>query len=289
MILWLACAAAPAWAQPGTPDTSPTRDRALRQIELERSGQLQDLLWRAPRSVPATESELAVQAVLDAVTQGDCPAAVAKLNAGLAKAYPAVVTLAGALYEEGLCLRQNWDRALSLYQRAVDAGHPGAAARVAAGYAAPVGGRDQATALWWALRAKTPLPAACNSVAALVGDADRFVAALNAWPAGQLNACAYAAAVMATIQSEAESASWASDYGLQGKVRFRLNVAQGQVEVVEDVTAATTRESDLPKARQAFAAQNRQLADRALKRYDKPAGIAPEWQAEGEFALRAAR
>lgn len=300
--LWiclLVFAMAPAVAQPGTPDSSPTRDRALRQLELEQRGVLENLLWREQAGRAWTDAEKAVQAVVDAVAKADCPAAVVKLNTGLGKGYPEVHTLAGAMYEEGLCLKPNWDRALGFYQRAIDAGHPGAAARVAAGYAAPIGGRDLATSLWWAVRAKTPLPAPCARVAPLADDADKFVAVLNTWPVGQLSACTYAAAVMATIQAEAESAGLAATYGLEGKLRFSFVPEQGRVDIADELVAApplpgvaadaTTRERNAQAARQALAAQMRQLADRALRRYDKPPGIAPEWRAQAEFALKLAR
>ena len=297
--LLLVFSIAPAAAQPGSVDSSPTRERALRQLELEQRNVLENLLWREQAGLPLTDAEKAVQAVVDAVTKGDCPAAVAKLNAGLGKAYPEVIALAGAMYEDGLCLKPSWDRALNFYQRAIDAGYPGAAARVAAGYAAPVGGRDLATALWWAVRAKTSLPAPCARIAPLADDADKFVAALNAWPAGQLSACAYAAAVMATIQAEAESAGLATTYGLEGTLRFSLVPEQGRVDISDELVAApvppgaaadaATRERSALAARQALATQMRQLADRALKRYDKPAGIAPDWRAQAEFTLKVAR
>jgi TPR repeat protein len=297
--LLMACVAASAWAQGRGTDTSPTRERAEREAELDKSRELQNLIWREQAGVPMTEAEKAVQSVVDAITRKDCPAAVTRLNAGLGKAYPEVLSLAGAMYEDGLCLKPNWDRALTFYQRAITAGHPGAAARVAAGYAAPAGGRDLATALWWSVRAKTALPAPCARVAPLADDADKFVAALNAWPAGQLGACTYAAAVMATIQAEVESANLAGTYGVEGKLKFVLVPEQGRVDISQDLKAAATlpgatidavaRERGFQDAKVALSTTLREVADRALKRYDKPAGIAPDWRSEAEFALKVTR
>jgi hypothetical protein len=220
---------------------------------------------------------------------------MAKLNAGIAKAYPEVLGLAGAMLEEGLCLKPNWDRALGFYEKALAAGQPGIAPRIAAGYAAPIGGRDQAAALWWSIRAKTALPAPCTSVAAVVDDADKFVAALNAWPAGRLAACAYAAAVMAMIQSEAESPALASTYGLKGSFKVNWVPAQGRADVDDALVLAmgaaptTADDRDATQAKQAFSKRLRQVIDRALKRYDKPAGIAADWQVQAQFAVNGSR
>ena len=104
---------------------------------------------------------------------------------------------------------------------------------------------------------------------------------------------------MATIQSEVESAGLAAAFGLEGKVRFSLVPEQGRVdiatELVDVVPAqgvlidAATLASEAMAARRAFSAYLRQLADRALKRYDKPVGIAPDWRADAEFVLSVAR
>ena len=292
LALALGCCAGVAPAQSAGTD-SPTRDRMQRQLELEQRNNFENLLRRSQEAAPLTEPERAVQSVVDAITQGDCPGAVARLNAGLARAFPEVFGLAGAMYEEGLCLKPNWDRALAFYQRAAGAGQPGFTARIAAGYAAPIGGRDLATALWWALRAKTALPEPCARVAPLVDDADKFVAALNAWPAGQLGACAYAAAVMATIQAEAEAIRLGPASGLEGRYKVRLRAAQGEVDLVDELAAAggadAARARRTIEAKQAVAAHLRQVADRALKRYDRPGAIASDWRPEAVFEFKGAR
>jgi hypothetical protein len=291
-LLWL-CAVASVVAQTATPSDGAFSNRVSRQIE-ERD-RFEGIMRRLPSDQPMSEAEKATQAVIDAIANADCAGAAARLNTGLAKAYPEVLSLAGVMLEEGLCLKPNWERALGFYERALAAGQPGVAARVAAGYAAPIGGRDQATALWWAIRAKTALPTACSSVAPLVGDADKFVAALNAWPAGQLRACTYSAAVMAMIQSEAESPALAQAYGLKGRFKVTLAPAQGRVDINDDAVLAagaaptTAEDRDATLAKQAFSARLHQSAERALKRYDKPADIAPDWRSEAEFAVKGSR
>lgn len=271
-----------------------------RQFEAGRAADFQDWQWRARLGAVPTEADKAVTAVADAVGRRDCSAAVSALNAGLAKGYPDVLVLAGAMYEDGVCLKPNWDRAAGFYEKAVAAGHPSAAPRLAAGFAAPEGGKDRAAALWWAMRANTPMPAPCRSAAMVKDDPDKFVAALGAWPAGQLDACVYSAAVMASLQAEIESPRLASAYGLQGRVRLAFVPGQPQVDVTEDlrpaggggtgvVADAATLERDTKAAREALTGRVRQVAERALKRYAKPAGVPTAWRVESEHVLASAR
>lgn len=271
---------------------------AGRQFEAGRGAELQQWQWRAQRGVAPTPAQKAVQAVLDAIQKRDCPGAVAGLNAGLAKAYPEIFTLAGALYEDGVCVRQNWQRAEGLYQRAVAVNHPGVAARLAAGYASAAGGRDRAAALWWAARAKTALPAACAGVVPLAGDADKFIAALQAWPATQIEHCAYAAAVMASVQAELEQPDFAASYGMVGTVVMNFVPAQGSIAIQDEgvdapppavgvLTAGSSQDLERRAARKAFQAQLRQTADLALKRFDRPAGLPADWRVEARHVFQA--
>jgi TPR repeat protein len=164
-----------------------------RQFEAGRTADRENWEWRAKQGLQPTEAEKASQAVVDAIAQRDCARAASQLNAGVAKGYPELMLLAGAMYEDGVCLKPSWERAISFYEKAAAAGRPEAVARIAAGYAAPAGGRDAAAALWWALEARTALPAACTQVVAVADDADRFVNASKAWPARQVGACVYVA------------------------------------------------------------------------------------------------
>ncbi len=293
--LALALAAAlPAWAQsPASPQDSG------RQFEAGRGAELQQWQWRAQRGVELTPAQKAVDAVQQAIGKRDCPGAVAALNAGLAKAYPEIYTLAGALYEEGVCVRPNWDRAVGLYERAIAQQHPGVTARLAAGYASAAGGKDLAAAVWWAARARTAMPAPCAEVAPLAADADKFIAALQAWPAGRLEACAYAAAVMASVQADLEQPDLASSLGMAGTVVLRFTPAEGRIEIQDDgidappaaglVVAGSAQDSERRASRRAFLAELRASADRALKRYAKPAVVPAEWRVEARHVFAAAR
>jgi hypothetical protein len=292
-VLALGCCAGTVLAQSATSGEGAAGDRVNRQIE-ERD-RAEAMLRRIPTGVPMSDAERAVQSVVDAVAAADCAAATARLNAGIGKGYPEVLALAGVMFEEGLCLKPSWERALGFYERALAAGQGGVAARIAAGYAAPIGGRDQAAALWWSIRAKTALPAPCHSVASLVADADRFIAALNAWPAGQLRACAYAAAVMATIQADAESPLFGVGSGLRGSYKVTFLPGLGKVDVNDDAVLAkggaptASDDRDASEAKKALSARMVQTADRALKRYERPAGIAADWRSQAEFGLSGSR
>jgi len=282
-----------AFAQATGSDRTSNVNEALRDLDKQNSDS------RARMAVPLTEAEKVVQQVTAALAKRDCPGAVAALNAGLGKGYPEVVTLAGALYEEGVCVKPNWDRAVSLYQRAVNAGHPGVAARLAAGYASAQGGRDKAAAVWWAVRAQTALPAVCKP-AASSDDTDRFIAALQAWPAGQLDTCAYAAAIMANIQAEAEGEgpSLATSFALVGKIRVVFVPHEGSVEIVDELTEgavtgnlsadAVAVQTERRNARKNFMAGLRLRADMGFKRFEKPSAVPADWRVEAAYDVRAA-
>ena len=283
-----------AFAQATGSDRTSNINEALRDLDKQNSDS------RARIGVALTEAEKVVQQVTTALAKRDCGGAVAALNVGLGKGYPEVVTLAGALYEEGVCVKQNWDRAVSLYQRAANAGHPGVAARLAAGYASAQGGRDKAASVWWAVRAQTALPTVCKP-AASTDDPDRFIAALKAWPAGQLDACAYAAAIMANIQAEAEGegSSLATSFGLLGNIRVVFVPHKGSVEIVDELIEgavtgnlsadAVAVQAERRNARKNFMAGLRLRADMGFKRFERPGAVPADWRVEAAYDIRAAK
>jgi hypothetical protein len=115
-------------------------------------------------------------------------AAIGALNNGLAAAYPGVLLMAGTMFDEGLCLKPNWERAERLYLRAQKAGHRGGRLRLIAGLAAP--GSDPAAALWWAQQENGPLPSPCPVPEMAAFDAERFVAELKLSSPQRVAACA---------------------------------------------------------------------------------------------------
>ncbi len=98
----------------------------------------------------------------------DCSSAVARLTEGVAKKYPEVNMLAGAMFEHGVCVKADWDRAVGFYSNAFDGGHKAAMYSLMSGFAAPEHGPDMAAALWWATGRRT------ISAAALAGSAPRI-------------------------------------------------------------------------------------------------------------------
>ncbi|MCE2917090.1 MAG: hypothetical protein ACOVOT_03200 [Rubrivivax sp.] len=259
------------------PFGSPQTDRMLSDIER--------WIQNNPRGRVLTEAERQAQEVAEAIGKRDCPAAVKLLNAGLAKGSHEILVLAATMYEDGLCLKPNWDRAVGLLQRAHAAGSPLAAPRLAAGYAGPAGGSDKAAALWWALQAKVGLPDACRSAEALVADADRFVAAIEAWPAGRLDHCAYVAGVMATVQGQIETGPLASAFGLAGEVRLVFVPATGSFEIGNSLAPAASKQGRVDDAsaqqakRSELLALVRQTTERAVGRYKRPEGLDASWVA----------
>ncbi|MEK8033754.1 hypothetical protein AACH06_23270 [Ideonella sp. DXS29W] len=144
----------------------------------------------------------ATRAVVKAIEAKDCATAVKELNAAMASSSPDAWLLGGAMFEQGLCLKPNVERAARLYLRAAEAGRTGARSRLAGLYALPAAGPDKGAALWWAQQAALPMPAACAVPADARDDADRFAQALGAWPAARLDGCVYVAGVLSALDAE---------------------------------------------------------------------------------------
>jgi hypothetical protein len=161
----------------------------------------------------------AVATIWTHIEHNDCPGAVKALNAGVAKRYPSTLLLAGAMFEDGVCLKPAWTKAEDFYQRAHNAGHPYAAAKLAAGYMSTAAGPDRAAALWWGLRGGLSLPVECMQVRPLIDDPDKFVAALRTWPAARFEGCSYVAAVVGMVMGDVEFSKRAAAQGLKGQLR----------------------------------------------------------------------
>lgn len=250
--------------------------------------QAQSTPWVADRL-----DDEAVESVWVYVNHKDCAGAAKTLSAGIAKGYPGVLLLGGAMFEHGICLKPSWERAVDFYQRAHAAGHPRAAARIVSGYATPAAGPDKAAVLWWAMREKHALPGDCKVAADLVDDPDRFVQTLQSWTSHRLDACAYVAAVMATITGDLEFSQRAASHGLKGVLSTTFHPAENKVEVDTQqlefvvlpgrVSGDAMRDRDSRSVKQEFERDIRTAADRALRRYAKPSNIDPSWRVTAEF------
>lgn len=262
-------------------------------------------LWMAPVLVLAhcaQSASAAPTAATDAVRQvrlwieaKECGHAVRELNAGLAKGYPELALLAGAMYEEGTCLKRDWNRAAGFYVQANEGGQRAARYRLASGYAAPAGGPDIAAALWWANQRGPQLVPACGVSEAAGTDPDRFVAELQTWQPARLQACNYAVGVISTLAGDMEYPEMARAFSLTGTVRvhFLPSIPRVDVKSTEagelQFTGVDYAEVLIDRKGRsvtgAFQSNMRQLSDRALKRYPQPAGIDPALAAHVEFVF----
>jgi hypothetical protein len=233
-----------------------------------------------------------MQGIRSAIGGRDCERAVARLNRGLAERYPGVYLLAGALYEQGVCLKPNWARAEQMYLRAHESGHPGGLLRLLSGLAE--GGRDPAAAVWWSQQAPgLPVPTDCRVAERLWRDADLFVATLKLWPAQRLSACVYTVGVLAAITGEMEYPQDAARLAMRGEVSMRFTPATGDVKVtttdlelapmagVNDSGALMDRDSR--SARKTFERHAQSVAERALRRHPRPDAVPAEWGADLNF------
>ncbi len=215
------------------------------------------------------------------IDNGDCKGAVAALNRGLAAHYPEMQLLAGSLYENGVCLKPSWDRAINFYTQAYKNGQEEAGYRLAAGFAAPERS-DVASALWWASRVKLNY-GGCVPTGDAANDPDKFLADVKTWSDERIGICAYEVGVMATIAAEVLYPVQASQWSTDGKVLITFKPAVPRVDLTLNGTETHALygvfngdrlwEQDDRAAGKAFIKSVRTVADRALKRYPKPDGI----------------
>jgi len=227
--------------------------------------------------------------IMDRIGNKDCAGAVSDLNAALKHDFPEVQLLAGTMYEHGVCVKRDWERAVPYYIQAWQGGVKDAANRLAAGYAAPEND-DVAAALWWASRERDRGGHAAG-IAKLVGctvrpaaadDMDRFVAELQTWPQSRLQACNYMTGVMATVAGELRYPTVAGMYNVGGDVdvRFlpavpRIDLKLGATRTVQMsgwIDGDATRERET-LAKNGFKQALNQVVERALRRYPHPDGI----------------
>jgi hypothetical protein len=242
--------------------------------------------------LPDRADETTVRSVWTYIEHKDCAEAARLLSEGVRAGRPLTMVLAGAMFEEGVCLRRSWPKALEQYERAHAAGHPRAAARIASGYATDAAGPDRAAALWWAL-GRIALPPACRSAEGLKDDPDRFVAALREWPAGLLERCSYVVGVVGTVTGDLEFSSRAAGHGLHGRVVVDYWPADDRVELVDQdlqqaqlgglVSADVVRDGATRSVRSTFESDIRAVFDRGRQRMTRPTGLDPSWKLRLDF------
>lgn len=226
------------------------------------------------------EASVTVRKWIDA---GKCDVAVDRLKTGLKDGHPEVMLLAGSLYENGVCLRRDWSKAVTFYAQAFEGGLAEGAERLAAGYADPANGADVAAALWWAGRGRGSPARMCRVSEDAAADPDRFVAELATWPQDRLALCNYVAGIMATIAAEVKYPELAMDYAVGGDVtlRFladipRIELRKGEsreYQLLGWVDGDALRDRRSSSISGGFDKALGDVAQRALRRYPQPKGI----------------
>lgn len=251
------------------------------------------LAWVAgPAAAHTNRGDERAGNVLGRISASDCAGAVTRLNAGLEEGYPEVALLAGSMFENGVCLKRDWNKAVHFYVKAYDGGKKEAALRLAAGFAAPEHGPDMAAALWWASREKYNT---CTVPDAAMDDPDKFVAELRTWPQARLAQCNYIVGVTAMLNSEFRYPRNAVNYSLGGDFTARFWPAVPRI----DIKSAETKEysllgvvddhqlqaRDSGAVRGSFESELRRAAQQALKHYPQPPGIPPDTSVDMRFSF----
>jgi hypothetical protein len=243
----------------------------------------------------------ATRAVVKAIEDKDCVGAVRVLNTAMAGSSSEAWLLGGAMFEQGVCLKPSVERAARLYLRAAESGRGDARARLAGLYASPSAGPDKGATLWWAHQAALPMPPDCQVTAEARADADRFAQAVAAWPAARLNACVYAAGVLAALAAEFELAP---DEQPKDAVALDFQPAAGKVVVshaaigqlgndrraqlsgsglqlqgyANDLSPDQLRTMQTAAGKTELAGRVDAVAQAALARYPKPATVDAGWR-----------
>ena len=257
---------------------------------------------------PSWAASESTKLVVQAIEARDCVAAARELNVAIAGATPEALALAGVMFETGLCLKVNLERAARFYTKAVDAGAPSARSRLAGLYASPASGPDKGAALWWGMQANLPLPKACLVETSLRGNAEQFAKVLAAWPVSVLDACVHITGIVAALDAEF-SIKDAAMGRTSVSIDFRpatsaldVRSSQSTLALVDDSPRTATnsnagnlfannsvKQSATPEQMLALRAQEERQAlikrvevvsKDALARYPRPTGIDADWRVQ---------
>lgn len=222
----------------------------------------------------------------------DCPGAVNALKEGVKARQRDVLLLAGNMFETGLCVKENWDKAAQYYQLADAAGNRAAVPRLAAGYA--VAGRDNAVALWWNAHYPVPAPKECVPKADPETDIDAFEAELKSMPPAVFGACVYMIGVVSAIRAETEFPATAAQHDVFGDVTMEFNPSAGKIawrqESVERGAAGikdvNKHEYDDRRAiENSLVTYMESIGNRVLLRFQKPDGIPADTRIRHKFSF----
>lgn len=256
---------------------------------------LLSLLSLPASAVVETPGESVVTNITLKIEERDCAEAVDWLKYGLKQEYREVMLMAGTMYDNGICVRRDWSRAVGFYTQAHAAGMAKAVERLAAGYADPANGPDVAAALWWASKSRSVRDPNCSVGKEAVNDPDRFVAELSTWRPERLAYCNYVAGVTSTIASELRYPDMAAAYAMGGKLTLRFLPAEPRIELQKNesqefamvglINGNWKRDRDSKEIAGSIQKAVTQLADRALKRYPQPKGIPADTVVEMNYTF----
>lgn len=246
------------------------------------------------RPAPSKAALEAVSDIRGRIEAGDCPRAVAYLKDRWKAGHPEVALLAGSMHENGICVKADWDKAVSFYVQAHQGGLPEAAERLAAGYADPARGPDVAAALWWSRQGRGGASfGSCDPSAQAAADPERFVGELQTWSPSKLAICNYVVGVMSTLSAEVNYPRRAQAYSIGGEVTLRFLPGVPRIDLKKGETEAyalygwvdgdVLRDREAKPVTDSFEKTLREVAQRALRRYPQPPGISPDLSISTKF------
>ncbi len=192
------------------------------------------LLALAPVARADEDSQSYQQAlkIRTSVAEGDCPGAVNRLKEGVKKLLPDVLVTAGAMFENGVCLKADWDKAVNLYQMAEKEGSKHAKARLASSFAAP--GKENALAFFWAAKSLREHPQSEAHIKCIPQnnpdtDLEGINRALEQMSPSAWASCLYVIGVYFDVLAETRYPIEASKYRLSALVRMEFIPATGTI------------------------------------------------------------
>lgn len=171
----------------------------------------------------------ATRGITALIESGQCKSAVEALKPSVKSKHPDVLLLAGTMYEEGLCVQRNWEKAASFYLLANEAGNGAAIPRLIAGYA--IAGRDNGLALWWAAKAwgTRSFPGQCLPASDPDANPDGFNNELERMPPALFQGCVYLAGVVGEMYAQMQFPPLALHNGVTGSVTMEFRPGAGTI------------------------------------------------------------
>jgi hypothetical protein len=242
------------------------------------------ICFQPARANDVRDSEDALRSLFNISTriqQNDCAGAIAILNDGLAQRDPALLELAGAMTEDGICIKASWARAERYYVQAANKGRDGAVRRLISHHARQEPIASQAVALWWARDLKGESSGrddSCRIASDPEKGVDGFVETIAVVPPEWVRACAYVVGVTSEAGILARMIYAMPRTTDEYTIRVRFYPSAGRIEVLANDGATPVRNS----IREAVTKE----WERAMARFNKPQGIDPKWVVEVEYVYR---